>query len=84
MGEDKKPEVIIYSTPTCPYCARVKAFLESEGIAYKDYNVVQDAKAKQEMIEKSGQMGVPVLEIKGKIIVGFDQEAIQEALGLGE
>lgn len=72
--------VVIYSTPTCPWCYRTKEFLDEKKIAYQDINVAADSAAAQEMIEKSGQMGVPVIEINGSIIVGYDPEAIEEAL----
>jgi len=77
---DKK--VKIYSTPTCPYCIRAKQFLKENGIAFEDVDVSRDASAGEEMIQKSGQMGVPVLDIDGEIIIGFDKEKIIQALGL--
>ena len=74
------PEVTIYSTPTCPWCHMAKEFLKEKKIAFKDVNVAADRKAAEEMVKKSGQMGVPVIDIDGKIIVGFDKNAIKEAL----
>lgn len=74
-------DVTIYTTPTCPWCAKTKEFLKSLRVKYTEKNVVDDKHAQQEMIEKSGQMGVPVLEIDGKIIVGFDEKGITQALG---
>jgi glutaredoxin 3 len=74
--------VTVYSTPTCPYCVRVKQFLKENNISYLDFDVSADQQKAQEMIDKSGQMGVPVVEIDGKIIVGFDKERIKAALGL--
>jgi glutaredoxin 3 len=73
--------ITVYSTTFCPYCKMAKEYLDKKGIAYKDVNVQEDDKAAQEMIQKSGQMGVPVLDINGKIIIGFDRGAIDEALG---
>jgi len=70
--------VRVYSTPTCPYCKMTKEYLEDAGVNYEDINVVADQKAASEMIEKSGQMGVPVVEADGKIIVGFDKKALDE------
>lgn len=70
----------IYSTPTCPWCHKVKEYLDSKNIQYQDVDVSTDELGAQEMIAKSGQMGVPVLDIDGKIIVGFNQGAIEEAL----
>lgn len=78
----KKKNVTIYSTPTCPYCHQVKDYLKGKGIAFTDYDVANDSAKAQEMIDKSGQMGVPVLDIDGKIIIGFDQGAINKELGL--
>ena len=72
--------VKIYSTPTCPYCKKAKEFLKQNKIEFEDIDVSKDHKAALEMIEKSGQMGVPVIEINGKIIVGFDKEEIEKAL----
>jgi len=72
----------IYSTPTCPWCKKAKAYLEEKGIAYEGVDVSSDEVAQKEMIEKSGQMGVPVLDIDGKIVVGFDKEKIDELLKL--
>ena len=74
--------ITIYSTPTCPYCNMVKQFLKEKDIAFTDYNVADDQDKAKEMLEKSGQSGVPVIDIDGKIIVGFDKPAISEALGL--
>jgi len=75
-------KVKVYSTPTCPYCYMVKDFLKQNGIAFEDINVAEDHEAAHEMIEKSGQMGVPVIDINGQIIVGFDREAVKKALGI--
>jgi len=77
---DKK--VIIYSTPTCPYCLRAKQFLSDNSIAFEDIDVSTNQAAGEEMVRKSGQMGVPVLDIEGEIIVGFDKERIIQVLGI--
>ncbi|MFH1128827.1 MAG: glutaredoxin domain-containing protein [Candidatus Omnitrophota bacterium] len=74
--------VLIYSTSTCPFCIRVKQFLTENNISFKNIDVSDNHQAAEEMIQKSGQMGVPVLDIDGKIIVGFDKESIKQALGL--
>ncbi|HTK04283.1 MAG TPA: glutaredoxin domain-containing protein [Candidatus Eisenbacteria bacterium] len=74
--------VTVYSTPTCPYCKMAKAYLQESKVEFKDVDVSADDKAAQDMIQKSGQMGVPVIEIDGKIIIGFDKEAMKGALGL--
>jgi glutaredoxin 3 len=76
---DKK--VKIYSTPTCPYCIRAKQFLKENNILFEDTDISTNHAAAEEMIQKSGQMGVPVLEIDGEIIVGFDKERIKQVLG---
>ena len=73
-------EVKVYSTKTCPWCIKVKEFLKEKKIDFEDIDVSTDQNAANEMIEKSGQMGVPVIEINGKIIVGFDKEEIEKAL----
>lgn len=75
-------EVKVYSTPTCPYCKMTKKFLEDNSIKYQDLNVAQDKAARDEMINKSGQMGVPVIDIDGELILGFDQAQLKEKLGL--
>ncbi|MFA6142910.1 MAG: glutaredoxin domain-containing protein [Candidatus Omnitrophota bacterium] len=77
---DKK--ITIYSTPTCPFCIRAKRFLDDNKIQYEDIDVSENQDRAQEMIKKSGQMGVPVIDIDGGIIVGFDKEKIKETLGL--
>lgn len=79
-------QVAVYSTPTCPYCIQLKTFLKEKGITYKDINVAEDHKAAQEMIKKSGQMGVPVMIVqkngKEEIVVGFNKERVKSILGL--
>ncbi|MFH1781881.1 MAG: glutaredoxin domain-containing protein [Patescibacteria group bacterium] len=78
--------VKVFSTPTCPYCQMAKEFFKTNNIEFEDINVAEDEKASQEMVEKSGQMGVPVilLEKDGKeeVIVGFDEAKIKELLGV--
>ena len=76
------PKVTVYSTPTCPWCYKEKDFLKENNIPFEDVNGAADHKAAQDMIEKSGQMGVPVTEIDGTIIVGFDKNALKKALKL--
>ncbi|MEM5793956.1 MAG: Uxx-star family glutaredoxin-like (seleno)protein [Candidatus Aenigmatarchaeota archaeon] len=75
-------KVKIYTTPTCPYCEMAKTFFRENNIEYEEIDVSSDREAAIEMIEKSGQMGVPVIEIDDKIIVGFDVNAIKKALEL--
>ena len=74
--------VKVYSTPTCPWCVRAKEFLKEHKIEYEDIDVSKNHDAAHEMIEKSGQSGVPVIDIDGKIIIGFDKEAIVKALNI--
>ena len=75
-------KVKIYTTPTCVYCKMSKEFFKSNNVEYEEKNVATDVTARDEMIAKSGQMGVPVIEIDGKIIIGFDQPRLKEALGI--
>ncbi len=75
-------KVTVYSTPTCPYCIRVKQFLKENNIEFEDIDVGTNQEKAQEMIQKSNQMGVPVVDIDGEIITGFDKEKINKALGL--
>ena len=75
-------QVKIYSTPTCPYCIRAKQFLKDNKVNFLDVDVSSDKAAAEEMINKTEQMGVPVLDIDGELIIGFDKEKIQAALGL--
>lgn len=78
--KEEKVRVKVYSTPTCPYCHMVKDFLKEKGVEFEDIDVSENQEEAQKMIEKSGQMGVPQIEINGKIIVGFDKEAIEKEL----
>jgi len=74
--------VKVYSTPTCPYCIRAKQFLKDNNVEFENIDVSADQQKSEEMVKISGQMGVPVLDIEGEIIVGFDKEAIKKALGI--
>ena len=73
--------VTIYSTPSCVYCNSAKKFFAERGVAYTEYNVADDIKKREEMIAKSGQMGVPVITIGSRVIIGFNQPLLEEALG---
>ncbi len=75
-------QVTVYSTPTCPYCKMAKQYLRENNIAFIDVDVSLNQEAASEMVEKSGQMGVPVIDIGGKIIIGFDKDEIKKTLGL--
>ena len=74
--------VTIYSTPTCGYCKLAKQFFKDHGVAYTEKDVAGDAIARAEMIQKSGQMAVPVIEIDATMILGFDEKALQTALDI--
>lgn len=73
-------KVIIYSTPTCPYCVYAKSFFKEKGVHFEDVDVSRDRNRAMEMVEKSGQMGVPVIDIGGNIIVGFQPKVFEELL----
>jgi glutaredoxin-like YruB-family protein len=77
-------KVKIYSTPTCPWCKKTKEFLKENKIEYEEIDVAGNQEAANEMIEKSGQMGVPVVDVDGEIIVGYNIEKLKKALKLGE
>lgn len=77
---DKK--VTIYSTPTCHFCKEAKAFLTEKGIPFTDYDVAENEEKRAELIEKTGQMGVPVIYVNDEMIIGFDQAKLSAALGL--
>ena len=72
--------VKVYSTPTCPYCHMVKDFLKKNNVEFEDIDVSSNHTAAHEMIEKSGQMGVPVTDIDGRIIVGYNVSKLKEVL----
>ncbi len=72
--------VLVYSTQSCPYCVMVKNYLKQKGVPFTDYDVGRDPRRAEEMVRKSGQMGVPVVDINGKIIVGFNKTEIDRAL----
>lgn len=75
-------EVTIYTTPTCGYCKMAKDFFAENNVEYKEHNVGTDLEKRKEMIEKSGQMGVPVIFIGDEMTVGFDKARLSELLGL--
>jgi glutaredoxin-like YruB-family protein len=78
----KMKKVIIYSTPTCVYCKMAKEFFVKNNVPFEDHDVSANMKAREEMIGKSHQLGVPVIDIEGEIFVGFDRQGISEALGI--
>jgi len=74
--------VTIYSTPTCHFCQMAKEFFKKNNIEFTDYNVMEDPLKRQEMVEKSGQMGVPVIFIGEEMVVGFDENKVRGLLGV--
>ncbi len=75
-------QVTIYSTPTCHFCHAAKDYFAANGVPFTDINVATDLDRRKEMIEKSGQMGVPVIDVGGEIVVGFDQKKLAELLAI--
>lgn len=73
-------EVIIYTTPTCAWCKKLKEWLKKKKVSYQEHDVVESDDAREIMIDKSGQMAVPVIEMAGEIIVGFDEARMEEIL----
>ena len=84
MAESVKhqPRVIVFSTPTCSFCNQTKRYFREKGIKFKDVDVSRDAAAARDMVRRSGQQGVPVIDIGGKIVVGFDRMKINQLLGI--
>lgn len=81
-GERKTKRVLVYSTPTCPHCTTLKNYLKEQKIRFNDINVAQDQKMAEAMVKKSGQQGVPQIEINGRLIVGFNKSKIDELLDI--
>jgi len=78
----KKQRVIVFSTPTCTYCNRAKQYFRQQGVRFRDVDVSKDPAAARDMVRRSGQQGVPVIDINGKIIVGFNKPEIDKLLDL--
>lgn len=78
----KQPRVILFTTPSCSYCRMAKKYLRERGIRFKDVDVSRDAAAARDMVKRSGQQGVPVIDIGGKVIVGFDRPKIDKLLNI--
>lgn len=72
--------ITIYSTPTCHFCQRAKAFFKEHDVEFTDYNVLEDEEKRQELVTKSGQMGVPVIFIDDNMVIGFDEDKIKSLL----
>jgi len=81
-ANNSMPKVRLFVTPACPYCFTLKEFLKEKGIEFEEIDVSKDEKARDEMIKKSGKMEVPVVEIDGQIIQGFDKEKIVKLLNI--
>lgn len=75
-------KVTIYSTPTCHFCGLAKDFFKTHNISYDEHDVASDLEQRKIMVDKSGQLGVPVIEIDGEIMVGFDEDRLTELLGV--
>lgn len=83
MTETKpQPRVIVFSTPTCSFCNMAKKYFREKGIKFKDVDVSRDPIAARDMVRRSGQQGVPVIDIGGKLVVGFDRPKIDRYLGI--
>lgn len=78
------PKVKIYTTPTCAFCHATKEFFREHNIEFKEVNVATDDKAREEMIQKSGQLGVPVIDVGGQLVIGFNRAKLSELLGIQE
>ena len=76
------PKITIYTTPTCAYCKMTKVYFKEHNVQYEERDVLQDAAARDEMIAKSNQMGVPVIDVDGQIVTGFDKAKLQELIGI--
>ena len=76
--------ITVYSTPTCPFCKQLKEFLAEHKVQFTNIDVSADQEKAQEMIEKSGQMGVPVMDVDGQILIGFDKKKVSELLKIKE
>ena len=84
MTEEKKrrPRVVVFSTPTCPHCRHAKQYLKSRGVHFTDVDISRDERAARDMVRISGQQGVPVIQINGRPVIGFDRAQIDRLLGL--
>ncbi len=80
----RQPRVIVFSTPTCTYCNAAKRYFREHNVKFRDVDVSKDPTAARDMVRRSGQQGVPQIDIGGRIIVGFDRPKINQLLGLKE
>ncbi|MGE5138557.1 MAG: glutaredoxin domain-containing protein [Rudaea sp.] len=82
MTNKPQPRVIVFSTPTCTYCNAAKRYFREKGVKFNDVDVTRDPAAARDMVRRSGQQGVPVIDIGGRIVVGFNRPVIDQLLGL--
>ncbi|HOC20856.1 MAG: glutaredoxin family protein [Chloroflexi bacterium] len=82
MATRSWPRVIVFSTPTCPYCQAAKRYLQQRGVPFEDEDVSQNMIAAQYMVQRSGQQGVPVIQVGNEVVVGFDRARLDALLGL--
>lgn len=82
IAQNHQPRVIVFSTPTCSFCNAAKKYFRQKGIRFRDVDVSRDQAAARDMVRRSGQSGVPVIDIGGKIIVGFNRPKINKLLGI--
>lgn len=80
MADSTTKQVTVYSTPTCPYCRQVKDYLTQKGVEFTEHNVASDLEARNAMVQKSGQLGVPVVDVDGQMVIGFNRAKIDELL----
>jgi len=78
----KRHRVLVFTTPTCPWCRLAKSYLHQNGVPFTEVDVSRDVHAAADLVRRTGQMGVPVIEIDGRPVVGFDQKQIDRLLGL--
>lgn len=76
------PSVTLYTTPTCVYCRAVKEFFKDHNVAYVEKNVAMDDQARDEMVKKAGQLAVPVVDVGGEVVIGFDRQKLSALLGI--
>lgn len=77
-------KVTIYSTPTCHFCAMAKDYFKTNNVSYEEFNVAENAEKRKEMVDKSGQLGVPVIDVNGEIVVGFNKSKLSRLLNIGD
>lgn len=78
----RQHRVVVFSTPTCPWCTRAKSYLRERRIAFRDVDVSRDAAAARDLVRRTGQTGVPVIDIDGTLVLGFDKPKVDRLLGL--